>query len=303
MSVLSKKFTIEIPSFETCRIQLPPFVQRGNPFDKYEIVTQIGKGAFGSVVKVKLPNNTFKAIKILNVSKRSDSCSIQKGLKEAENGMMIDHPNIVKTHELFYDGYNFFFVMDLVSPILVSSIPDSVKEKLLLFQQLISVVSQLYSLGFLHRDIKLENTGIRTGEDGKQNLVLFDLGEACKVSDFYKEFVGTILNMSPEVVVNCQYSDRSEVWALICYLIELLTGKSLILELFDKAQSCISALQVQIKISSLLEPPIPSGFKEDSSPSGLLMLHILEKGLAIDPEDRLTLPQLEHSLQELIDLL
>jgi hypothetical protein len=38
----------------------------------------------------------------------------------------------------------------------------------------------------------------------------------------------------------------------------------------------------------------------DTSPSGLLMLEILERGLAIDPKERLTILELKHLLQQLI---
>jgi serine/threonine protein kinase len=193
--------------------------------------------------------------------------------------------------------------MDLVEPLTASNLPESPKDKLMLFQQLVSAVAHLYSEGILHRDIKVQNTGIMLGEDREPQLVLFDFGEACEKSDHYTECPGTVLNMSPEVVNFSQYSDRSEVWALMCYLIELLTGKSMILELFDGERGSIRAFHVQLKIDSLSEPPIPEVFKTDKSRSGILLLEILRGCLAIDPAERLTFPELEALLLELLAIL
>jgi serine/threonine protein kinase len=300
MAIIGKKLYLEIPSFPKPKIQLPPFVRFGNPYDKYKIIEQIGKGAFGSVIKVKEDDITFRAIKNVDVSK--SSCLIKKALKEATIGIDIIHPNIVKTHEVFYDGYNFFFVMDFVSPISFSSL--ALKDKLLLFQQLVLADEHLISNGFLHRDIKLENTGLIVDKNGKLQLLLFDFGEACRISDECDKCAGTVLNMSPEVVKYCEYSESSEVWSLMCYLIEIITGKSMIWELFTGEHGSIQSIHIQLKIDSLKEPPIPEVFKKDtSSPSGLIILEILERGLAIDPKKRLTILELKHLLQQLIDSL
>lgn len=60
---------------------------------------------------------------------------------------------------------------------------------------------------------------------------------------------------------------------------------------------------MQLKIDSLKEPPIPEVFETDESQSGILLLEILRSGLAIDPAERVTFPELQALLQELIALL
>jgi serine/threonine protein kinase len=291
----AKRLKLEVPSIGTPQYDawmLPPFVRRGDPFDKYVDIEEVGWGAFGSVYQAKSRSGgNPKAIKVVNAGPRETN-KIRKALNEAEIGMKIDHPNILPIDEVWYDGIKFFFVMDFVTPITPSNLPESPKDKLMLFQQLVSAVAYLYSQGILHRDIKLANTGLKLGKDGKPELVLFDFGEAFKTSDHCHECVGTVLNISPEVLDHFKYSDRSEVWALMCYLVELLTGKSMILGLFDGPLGSISAIDVQLKIDSLTEPPIPEVFKTDKSPDGLLMLQILKRGLVIDPTARLTLPEL-----------
>jgi serine/threonine protein kinase len=190
--------------------------------------------------------------------------------------------------------------MDLVEPLTKENLPESLKDRLALFQQLVSAVAHLYSMGILHRDIKVQNCGL----DATRQLVLFDFGESCKVSDHYSsDCVGTALHMAPEALKNSQYSDKSEIWALMSFLIEILTGKPMILHLFSGALGSVAQIHVQLKIDSLTESPIPEVFKTDKSPAGIILLKILREGLAIDPAERLTFPELEHLLQELIALL
>lgn len=280
---------------------LPHFIRRGDPFDEYDEIDLIGEGSFGSIYQGKKRScGTFKAIKVLSAGPL-ETPKIMKALNEAEIGLQMNHPNILLIEKVWYDGIRFLFVMDLIKPLTTSSLPESLKEKLVLFQQLVSAAAHLYSMGILHRDIKFQNCGIMLGE--KPRLVLFDFGEACKASDQCTECVGTALHTAPEVLNSSQYSDRSEIWTLMSFLIEILTGKPMILHLFTGALGSITQIHVQLKIDSLVEPPIPAVFKEDNSPVGKILLQILERGLAIDPKERLSFPELERLLQELIDLL
>ena len=278
----------------------PDFVKPGEPFDECLQVDHKNSGAHGLVYQVVFRDRTVKAVKVVDAGP-CQSAKILKALNEAEIGLQIDHPNILPIQQVWYDGTRFFLVMDLVEPLTKENLPQSLKDRIALFQQLVSAVAHLYSQGILHRDIKIANTGLKLGEDGK--LVLFDFGEACKTSDYYTECPGTVLNMAPEVLKFLQFSDRSEIWDFISFLIEILTGIPMILHLFDGPLGSIRAFHVQLKIDSLTEPPIPAVFKADESPAGILLLQILRRGLAIDPEERLTFPELERLLQELIDLL
>jgi serine/threonine protein kinase len=278
----------------------PSFVQSGNPFDFLVDIDDVAYGAFGTLYTAKCRDcGDIVAIKVINAAP-SESEKIQKALNEAEIGMqMIHHPHLLPIKEVWYDGTRFFFIMKLITPISVEAIvQEPLQVKLVLFQQLVSAVSDLVSNGFLHCDIKLQNTGLEN-----QHLVLYDYGEATKISGHYPKCVGTALHMSPEVLKHCQYSSSSEIWALMSFLIEMITGKPMILHLFDGALGSVSVLNIQLKIDALTEPPIPAIFKEDSSPSGQLMLHILQRGLAINPAERLTFQELDNFLQKLIALL
>jgi serine/threonine protein kinase len=286
------------------QLVLPSFVRIGDPFSIYSKIGQIGEGSFGSVVKVRLPNGLFKAVKIVNAAPLRNA-DISKALREAEIGMQMNHPHLLPIEEVWYDGTRFLFVMDLIEPLTVSSLPKSPKEKkeiLALFLQLVSADVHLYSEGILHRDIKAQNCGIMRDKDGgTPRLVLFDFGEACKISDDCQECAGTALHMAPELMNFSPHGDRSEVWTLMSFLIEILTGKPMILHLFGDEIIRLSTYLIQRKIDTLTEPPIPEVLKTDKSPSGILLLQILRRGLALDPEERLTFPELQALLQQLLE--
>jgi serine/threonine protein kinase len=300
-----KNLRLELPSNAISNrrsFTFPDFVECGDPFDSCCQVDHKDSGAHGSVYQVVFRDGTVKAVKVVDAGPRQ-TAEILRVLEEAEIGRQMKHPHLLPIEQVWYDGTRFILVMDLVEPLTKENVPESLKDRIALFQQLVSAVAHLYSQGILHRDIKIANTGLKLGEDGKPDLVLFDFGEGCKISEYYSECAGTVLNMSPEVVDHSQFSDRSEVWALMCYLVELLTGRSMILGLFDGPLGYIKKIHVQLKIYSLKEPPIPEFFKTDKSPAGIRLLEILRRGLAIDPAERLTFPELESRLKELIALL
>jgi serine/threonine protein kinase len=292
-----KKLRLEMPSFLQSII-LPSFVKIGNPFDESEDVKEIDEGAFGSVYQMQSRDGQLKAVKVLEAG-ATHSERFTKALNEATISRQMQHPNIVKTHEVWYDGIRIFIVMELLTQLSKPFFPDSsLKSKIGMIQELVSALIHMHLQGFLHIDIKPQNIGVKT----HGQLCLFDFGESFKKSEHHRKCVGTVLFMAPEVVKYCQYSESSEMWAFICFLIEFIIGESLILLLFESTAG-LRQIDVQLKIDSLKEPPIPAVFKEDSSASGLLMLQILERGLAIEPKERLTFSELECLLQELITLL
>jgi len=289
---------LELPSGGTS-LTLPDFVKHGNPFDECSQVDHEDSGAHGVVYRVVLLDGSVKAVKVINAGPLQ-TAKILEVLKEAEIGLQMKHTHLLPIKQVWYDGTRFFLVMDLVEPLTKEILPQSLKDRLALFQQLVSAVEHLNSMGILHRDIKVQNCGILVDEDGTQRLVLYDFGEACKLSDQFTDCVGTILHIAPEVL-KAQYSDKSEIWALMSFLSEMLTGKPMILHFFLAGKA--SRFAVESKISKLTEPPIPEVFKTDKSPAGILLLHILERGLAIDPAERLSFQELESHLQNLIALL
>jgi serine/threonine protein kinase len=104
-----KKLRLEIPSFSQS-IVLPSFLKIGNPFDESEDVKEIDEGAFGSVYQMQLRDGQLKAVKVLEAG-ATHSERFTKALNEATISRQMQHPNIVKTHEVWYDGIRIFIVI------------------------------------------------------------------------------------------------------------------------------------------------------------------------------------------------
>ena len=88
-------------------------VQRNtNVYDVYEKICFLGKGAFGSVYKVKRKNsNRYEIIRALKeISKDALFGSEEEIRNEIEVLKNLDHPNIMKIFEFFEDDKNIYLI-------------------------------------------------------------------------------------------------------------------------------------------------------------------------------------------------
>jgi serine/threonine protein kinase len=296
----------KIPSHDDERVlpDLPDFVKNKNPASVYQKVEVGGCGAFGAVYRVFQSSDGCQyAIKVIR-TKRSPLL-LEKALHEAKIALEMNHPMVIKTHEVYFYDDQIFLVMDLAAltsikqmlPMLMS--PIARRTTLRIMREIVAGISYIHSKGFLHGDIKSSNIGAFVDSSGTPIPCIFDLGESCQMDAVPKGLRGTITSMSPELVRTMLPSVNSDMWACICCFVEMLTGKLPISEFI--AQNVHA--HVIWKITQLTEPPIPAVFKTDQSPYGRLMLQILERGLSINPETRLTFPELDSLLQQLSDLL
>eukprot|EP00959_Pyramimonas_sp_CCMP1952_P063406 1325055-Pyramimonas_sp.AAC.1 len=96
------------------------------------------------------------------------------------------------------------------------------------FVQLTLALEHLHSHHVLHRDIKSDNVFLTKpqGPKGKVAALLGDFGIA-RVLEHTNEaaqtMCGTPYYMSPELIRNVPYNNKSDVWALGCVLYEMLT--------------------------------------------------------------------------------
>ncbi|CAD8054893.1 unnamed protein product [Paramecium primaurelia] len=198
----------------------------------YQFGKVLGVGSFGKVVTARMIKNPEKqfAIKIIERVK-------VKGREEVmanEIYMLkrLDHPNIIKFHEVYQNNQNFYICMDYCKGgELVEWIPKKYKsfhEQHIqeIMKKIVSAVSYIHDQGIVHRDIKAENIMITSKkDDGEPKLIDFGLANKFDTSHLkrLKSFAGTPMYMAPEVIKG-SYDEKCDIWSLGVLLFTLLSG-------------------------------------------------------------------------------
>ncbi len=200
---------------------------------RYEILSELGKGAMGTVYLGKDPKiNRQVAIKTMALSQEFEADELEevkaKFFHEAEIAGMLNHPNIVTIfdagdeHDLAYIAMEFLDGIDLV--------PYTKKGKLLPVGTTLKIVAKVaealkyaHANGVIHRDIKPANIMILKNKSVK----VTDFGIA-HINESSKKKAGTVLGtpsyMSPEQLSGKELDGRSDLFSLGVMLYELVSG-------------------------------------------------------------------------------
>ena len=204
--------------------------------EKYEPISYIGKGNFGSITKIKRKiDGKILVWKELNYGVMSEK-DRNRIVSEVNILRELHHPNIVKYYDRIIDKKNtkLFIVMEYrPGGDLSQLIKRNRKTKQYFSEDIIwkifsQVVSALYACHMhkegkiLHRDIKPSNIFI----DQENNIKLGDFGLSRVLNkdiSFAVSRVGTPYYMSPEQIDEIKYNEKSDIWSLGCFLYELTT--------------------------------------------------------------------------------
>jgi len=203
----------------------PRYEDYGNP---YEIVEQIGKGAYGVVYRAidKRDGNEI-AIKRIQIP------ATQKKIRQLEDEVRYlyeitgenCHPNVICYIGHFTSGNLVYIVTEYISGINMTKFienqwgshwqinvgndliydesrpfpsPDKASK---ILHDLLRGIEHLHSYDQVHRDLKPDNIMIRKQSDGNVQAVIIDLGLACMPPCLSKG-VGTPIFMAPERLIN-----------------------------------------------------------------------------------------------------
>lgn len=201
----------------------------------YQIGDELGRGAFGRVVKA-FHRKTLKevAIKIEN-RQMSKHLSL---LLEQEMLQVLQGPGVPGYIDFFTEGECSYLVMELLGLSVYQRFVKSGKkftEKtvLMIADQALARIELIHSKHYIHRDIKPEN--FITGLNSNGNLIyLIDFGlakkyynESCSLHIPYKEekaFAGTLEFASRNAHLGVQMSRRDDLESLMYTIIYLYTG-------------------------------------------------------------------------------
>ncbi len=209
---------------------------RGFTIGKYKLLERVGVGGMGQVF---LCEHMFMkkrvAVKVLPPAKADQPAALGRFYREARAAGTLQHPNIVRTHDIDQDGNLHFIVMDYVDGTNLLDVvkrfgPMDLGRAASYARQVALALDSAFRSGIIHRDIKPGNILI----DRKGTARLLDMGLARFFKDHTDQLtvkyddkivLGTADYVAPEQVANSHSVDiRADVYGLGATFYFLLAG-------------------------------------------------------------------------------
>lgn len=201
-------------------------------FDKYQLGHILGRGSFAKVYYGRsLRDNSSVAIKVIEKRSNSDLNMEPRLIREVSVMRRLNHPNILKLHEVMATKTKIYLVMELAKGgelFTKLSRQGRLSESTCrtYFQQLVSTVHFCHQNGVVHRDLKPQNLLL----DGSGNLKVSDFGlsalpEQIRGDGMLYTACGTPVYTAPEVVRRNGYDGaKADAWSCGVILFVMLVG-------------------------------------------------------------------------------
>ncbi|KAL4508571.1 hypothetical protein ABPG72_003875 [Tetrahymena utriculariae] len=273
----------------------------------FEILKKLGQGAHGVVYKVrrKKDQNTYVLKQILAGGMQ------QKQRKECINEAILlnqlNSPYIVRYYDSFLENNQLCIVMEYceqgdLENFIKNQMGRPLVEKKIwkFFFQIAEGLVELHTRNILHRDIKTMNIFLT----GNEQIRIGDLGVAKQLQDNKSHAhsqVGTPYYMSPEIIQDIPYNEKSDVWSLGCVLYQLAT--------FKRPFEATNQGSLVLKIQKAQYIPISSNYSQQLH--RLIELCLTKdhqkrysiKQLLTDPEIEMKAKQIGHPLKAVQQLI
>ncbi|XP_065490952.1 aurora kinase C-like [Caloenas nicobarica] len=240
-------------------IALPasPPPQRTFTLDDFEIGRPLGKGKFGSVYLARERTTKFLvALKVLFKSQVEKEGIEHQMRREIEIMAHLQHPNILRLYNYFYDERQVFLILEYASG---GELYKELQRQghldatctTTLMEEVADVVLYCHGKKVIHRDVKPEN------------LLLGLMGEV-KIDDFgwsvhapslrRRTLCGTLDYLPPEMVEGREHDEKVDLWSLgvLCY--ELLVRQPP----FESPSENETYRRIT-KVDLHFPPPVPEG--------------------------------------------
>ncbi|MEK6239580.1 MAG: serine/threonine protein kinase [Planctomycetales bacterium] len=200
--------------------------------EQYEISGILGTGAAGTAYLAKDERGNQVALKLLSDEMSQDEIMQKRFVREMVVLSKLQHQNIVRYLESgLYEG-KFFYVMELVDSgtlkeVLMQRGALTWQETVECGMQICAGLQRVHEHGIIHRDLKPGNLFLSSSG-------LVKMGDFGTVRDLKAESLtiagqtlGTIHYLAPEQISGKKdISDKVDLYALGCVLVEMLTGRA-----------------------------------------------------------------------------
>jgi serine/threonine protein kinase len=202
----------------------------------YRVLRPLGQGGMGVVYLAEhAALGRRVAVKVLTEEQSREKLGLARFFREARAAAALDHPNIVRLHDIaeidgthflvmeFVDGTDLQALVDGTGPLHMAQAADYIA-------QAARGLEHAHDRGFIHRDIKPAN--LIVGKDGVVRVL--DMGLARSVRNPKDALTsqlgdgvitGTADFLSPEQALNLQLDTRTDIYSLGATLYTLLTGR------------------------------------------------------------------------------
>jgi serine/threonine-protein kinase len=197
---------------------------------KYEIISEIGRGAMGSVYKARDPLiGRLVALKTITSGLSGQANSLERFYQEARSAGALQHPNIITIYELGHENNTPFIAMEYIEGGSLDHLIEQhqvlpLSVKLGYIVHVCEALSYAHSHNVIHRDVKPAN--IMVTKEGVVKVVDFGIARLADLSLTQPNMmIGSRAYMSPQLYKGERADARSDIWAVGVTLYELLANR------------------------------------------------------------------------------
>lgn len=260
----------------------------------YDVVSRLAVGGMAEVYRARARTGPMTGhevvLKRLHPLFRSERAYVEAFLAEARLSVMLVHPNIVRTFDLFRSGSDYYLVQQLVPGRTLAELRLAAAVRgrrvkpaaaLVAVADLLQALSHLHEGGgclpplpIVHRDVNPDN--LMVGDDGVARLIDFGIAEQQGVAGRASEGAlrGTPAYMSPEQVKGRALDARSDLFSAGIITWELLSGVTLFAR-ENEFETLRQVAESQAPALSAHDASLPAAFDR-----------FCARALSRDPDDR-----------------
>ncbi|CAD8145592.1 unnamed protein product [Paramecium octaurelia] len=187
----------------------------------------IGSGYKSQVYKgVNDLNGDQVAIKVCNMKQLTNEVELMLLNQEIQALGLLDSPNIVKMYQCIRSQSNTYIITEYCNQGDLAQLIEKKNhlqenEATQLFKQIITGFLEQTRKGIIHRDIKPSNILL---SNGIPKIADYGFSKMMGVQEKVYYNVGTTLYMSPQALMDNQYSEKSDIWSIGIMFYQTLCG-------------------------------------------------------------------------------